>query len=69
MVAQARITDELMIGFTKAQRQGIEIACTAYGMRASQYVRQATFEKLIRDGILPAPTLLNNNPVPSEAAE
>ena len=50
-MAQAKITDELMIGFTRAQREGIDVACTAYGMRPSQYVRQAAFEKLIRDGI------------------
>jgi hypothetical protein len=68
-VVRARITDELMIGFTKAQREGIDAACTAYGMRASQYVRQATFERLIRDGILEPPTLKHNNSVPSEAAE
>lgn len=65
------ITRELMVGVTEIIRQGIDVACEGYGMRPSQYCRQAIFEKLIRDGILPPPTLrrVNNNSVPQQAAE
>ena len=62
----AQITEEIMVGFTKIQREGIEMVCACTGMRPSQYVRQATFEKLIRDGVIEPPNFRCLNSAPSE---
>jgi hypothetical protein len=41
----AQITSEIMVGLTEKIREGIEVACACYGMKPSQYCRQAVFEK------------------------
>jgi hypothetical protein len=37
---------QMMVGFTKAQVDGLELVATSIGMRSSQYVRQVAIERL-----------------------
>jgi hypothetical protein len=62
----AVITEEIMVGITPKIKEAIEFVCSLNGMKPSQYARQAIFEKLVREGVIEAPSFRRNNSAPSE---
>lgn len=58
----ARITMQMMVGFTKAQVDGLELVATSIGMRSSQYVRQVAIERLVQLRLIENPMDKFNKP-------
>jgi len=51
----ALITQQMMVGFTKAQVDGLELVATSVGIRSSQYVRHIAVERLVQLRLLENP--------------
>jgi hypothetical protein len=53
---------QMMVGFTKAQVDGLELVATSIGMRSSQYVRQVAIERLVQLRLIENPMDKFNKP-------
>jgi hypothetical protein len=51
----ALITENMLVGFTKAQVNGLELVAASIGMRSSQYVRQIAVERLVQLKVIANP--------------
>lgn len=60
----AKVTLEMTVGLTKPIRDALEIATEFSGTKASQYVRQAALERLVREGFLRHPGMNHVNGIP-----
>jgi len=56
----ARILSELSVGITPEIEKALDIAVEFSGMKASQIGRQALLEKLVREGYLRHPGIINH---------